>query len=131
MDLIAKVREALEPLGEVRVAYVFGSRAGGRPHPGSDLDVAVSFARGTDRHAAEKRVYDVLAAALGALGESADLLDLSQCGSAIAFKILREGTRALSRSEKERVALEAWIMRRYDDDAPRRKLFRDTARGLG
>ena len=44
MDLFASVREALEGLPQVRVAYVFGSRVAGRPRPGSDLDIAVSFA---------------------------------------------------------------------------------------
>jgi predicted nucleotidyltransferase len=43
-ELIDGVRRALLPIAEVRVAYLFGSRAGGRPHPGSDLDVAVAFA---------------------------------------------------------------------------------------
>ena len=132
MDLAASLREALLPLTEVRVAYLFGSRApGGRPHAGSDLDVAVSFERGVDRHVSEKKVYDALAAALGALGERADVLDLSQCGSAIAFKVLRDGIRLFARTEPERIALEARIMRRYDDDAPHRKLFQEAAERLG
>src|SRR5437870_11081039 len=113
MDLFASVREALEGLPQVRVAYVFGSRVAGRPRPGSDLDIAVSFDRRADRHLAEKAAYNALAAKLGALGEKADLLDLSRCGSGIAFKVLQEGRRVLSRSEPERIALEAWIMRRY------------------
>ena len=128
--MVDQIRAALEPIDEVRVAYFFGSRAGGRPHPGSDLDVAVSLTRGADAHAVEKRVYDALAHALGALGERADVLDLAQCGSAIAFKVLREGRRVLARSESERIALESRIMRRYDDDAPHRRLFQDAAKGL-
>lgn len=113
------------------MAWLFGSRAGGRPRPDSDLDIAISIARGSDAHHVEKRVYDALAQVLGSVGERADVVDLSRAGSALAFKVLREGRRILSRSEPERIALETWIMRRYDDDAPHRRLFLEAARGLG
>lgn len=128
VDLVASVRKALEPITAVRVAYLFGSRVTGRTHAESDLDIALSLSHDADRHRVELDAYAALARTLGQIGERADLLDLSRCGSAVAFKVLREGTRVLARSEKERIALEAWIMRRYDDEAPRRKLFRKAAK---
>src|SRR2546428_1335131 len=99
MQLAKEIRKALEPIQEVRVAYLFGSRAGGRVRKDSDLDVAVSLARNADRHATQRRILDALVGSLGALGEQADLLDLDNCGSAIAFNVLREGSRLLARSE--------------------------------
>lgn len=131
MELAARIRKALEPIEEVRVAYLFGSRVHGRTHAGSDVDIALSIRRGADTHAVEMRVLSALATELGALGERADLVNLDACGSSIAFRALRDGVRVLSRSEPERIAVETWIMRRYDDEAPHRQLFREAADRLG
>ena len=131
MELIDRIRAALDPIEQIRVAYLFGSRIHGRTHPESDVDIALSIARDADAHAVELRALAALADGLGALGERADLLNLGRCGSGIAFKVLREGRRVLCRDDRERIAIEAWIMRRYDDDAPHRRLFREAAERFG
>lgn len=73
------------------------------------------------------RVIEALTAELGALGERADVLDLDEAGSTIAFRAIRDGARALERSPEQTAAIVAWTARRYDDDAPRRALFRSAA----
>jgi HEPN domain-containing protein len=76
-------------------------------------------------------VRSALSDALGALGERADVLDLAMAGSAIAFRVVRDGRCVLARDDGERVGLVARILRRYDDEAPRRALFVKAALAAG
>lgn len=126
---IDAMREALRPIEAVRVAWVFGSRVTGTPRPDSDLDVAVKFVRGLDAAArleATLAVIGALTDALGALGERADVVDLDACDSAVGFAALH-GRLVLERDRDERLALQVYLCRRYDDDAPRRELYRRAA----
>src|SRR5688572_8525455 len=87
-DLIAAVRAALEPVDDIGVAYVFGSRVAGREHAGSDLDIGVRMQAGLSsaaREAVRRRVVGALTDALGAIGERADLVDLDRADPAVAF----------------------------------------------
>lgn len=127
-DAIAAV---LLPMQEVRVAYLFGSQARGNARPDSDLDVALGLEPGLDGGQRASLVLDVIAAltdALGPLGERTDLLDLGRAGSAVAFRVIRDGRCVLCRNPRDKVRLEASIARRYDDEHPYRELFRRAAR---
>jgi uncharacterized protein len=129
-DLSASLRSALAPVAGVRVAWLFGSRAGGRPRADSDLDLAVVYARHLDAAAREHARRQIAAAvtdALGALGERADVVDLDDADSAVAFHAVTEGVLLVARSEAERVRAVAFIYRRFDDEAPRRELYRRAA----
>lgn len=122
---------ALEPLDAVRVAWLFGSQATGRAGARSDLDVAVVHPRELDdvgREHVRRQIVAALTDALGRLGERADVVDVDRTNSAVAFRAIRDGRRLLARTESERVAAEVRVMRRYDDEAPRRALFREAAR---
>jgi predicted nucleotidyltransferase len=129
-ELAQRVGAALEPVELVRVAWLFGSQASGTGGARSDLDVAVVHARELDdpaREQARRRIVAALTDALGPLGERADVVDVDRTSSAVAFRALCDGRRVLARSESERVAAEVRIMRRYDDEAPRRELYRRAA----
>ena len=137
-DLAKAMTSALATMDEVRLVYLFGSRANGRARVEIDLDVAVVYRReldGAARERARRRVVAALTDALGALGERADVVDLDAAGSAVAFRVIRDGRRLIARTERERVAAEVRILRRYDDEAPRRALYRraavEAARRLG
>jgi hypothetical protein len=130
-ELAAPIRAALEPLGVVRVAYLFGSRARGNARPDSDLDVGVAYAPDTDDRTREQTRRAVIAAltdALGAVGERADVVDLEAADSAVAFRAIQTGNLLLARAPADRVRLETRVARRYEDDAPKRALFRRAAR---
>lgn len=132
-ELTVAVAQALSRVPTVRVAYLFGSRAKGTARPGSDLDVGVLYDRALDasgREEARRDVLDALAEDLGALGERADIVDLERCDSSVAFQAIRDGKLAVARSEAERVRAVVAVARRYDDDAPKRELFRSAARRL-
>ena len=129
--LLERVGAALAPVDPVRVAWVFGSHVTGGATARSDLDVAVALPRDLDDDARERlrrRIVAALTDALGALGERADVVDVDRTSSSVAFRAIRSGRRVLCRSESDRVAAEVRIARRYDDDAPRRELYRAAAR---
>jgi predicted nucleotidyltransferase len=128
--LSAAVGSALEPVGAVRLAYVFGSRVVGTATPTSDLDVAVWFEPTLDdmgRGRAKLEIVAALTDRLAAVGERADVVDLERAWSAVSFRAIRDGVQAVCRDERERVRVEAFVARRYDDEAPRRALFRRAA----
>lgn len=54
-------------------------------------------------------------------------MDLANADPAVAFKAI-QGQLVLARDDAERRLLEVRIARRYDDDAPRRALYRRAAR---
>jgi predicted nucleotidyltransferase len=130
-ELEVRVGEALAPLEEVRLVYLFGSQVTGGSSSRSDLDVAIHFDPGLDeasRARTKLRVIAVLTDTLGPVGERVDIVDLARASSAVAFRAIRDGVCVLTRDERERVRLEAYVARRYDDERPHRALFRDAAR---
>lgn len=130
-ELGFRLASALAPLGQVRVAWVFGSQVTGRARPDSDLDVAVAFPRSLDaagRFQARLEIIAALTDAVGPLGERADVVDVDESDAAVAFAALSEGALVLARSEDERIEAAVRIMRRHSDDLPRRLLFREAAR---
>jgi predicted nucleotidyltransferase len=132
--LVEAVSTALADLDEVRLCWVFGSRIAGRPRPDSDLDVAVWLAPVDDeRRRVEilRAVIDRLAHALGELGERTDVVELDRADPGVAFAAIRDGRLAIARSDRERVLVVARLSRAYDDDAPRRELYRRAAIEVG
>jgi predicted nucleotidyltransferase len=130
-DLDRRIHAALAPVDGVRLAYVFGSRARGAARADSDLDIAVAYpveADGRARESLRRAAFAALVRELGALGEVADIVDVDAADSAVAFRAIHDGRRVLTRDERERVRIEVRIARRYDDDAPKRALFRRAAR---
>lgn len=114
----------------VQLGYLFGSRARGEARPDSDVDVAVVVdPAAREQHLREAR--EALARQLGPLGDAVDLLELDRAGGTIAFRVIRDGQCLLARDPAARIRLEAWIARRYDDEAPTRALFRSAAIRVG
>ena len=125
-----RIAQVLAPLTGVRVAWFFGSRAKGRARPDSDLDLLIAYDRhlnGGERGQLRRKIVYELAGALGRVGERADISDLHQVDSAVAFTAIAEGALVLERSKAERIAAQVYVWKRYDDDAPRRELFRKAA----
>lgn len=128
--LVARLRDALASVDGVRVAYLFGSRARGNARADSDIDVAVEFDRALDATARHDAYLDVIARAEDAASLSVlvDVVDLRRTDSAVAFRAITEGSLILARTPGERVAVEVFVGRNYDDDAYKRRLFEAAAR---
>jgi uncharacterized protein len=136
--LLEGVKRAAQGVPLVQSAYVFGSQVSGRARHDSDLDVAVAFepeADPTERARATLALIDALTHELGPLGERADVVDLERAGSEVGFRAIKTGRCVLARDRSRRVELEVRVARRYDDEAPKRALFRqaaiDAARRMG
>lgn len=121
---LEKLRAALAARPEVGFAYLFGSIAGGRPHPLSDVDVAVSLAPGGRGPGDQDLRLELLRALQDALGrEDVDLVLLDRAPSLLAERIARTGTLVFSRDEPGRLR---WIVQsksRYCDLRPLRALL--------
>ena len=109
-------RAAIDALGEagVLVAYLFGSRADGRPRPTSDVDVAVLFGRPTgllERERLAGRLQDVL-------GAEVDLVVLDDAHLEIRGRVVQTGRLIHSADEPRRVAFEVDTRSRYLDYLP-------------
>ncbi len=127
-DVRRLVTEVLARFPEIVAAYLFGSRAGGRPRPTSDVDVAVVFAAGTDP---ERRfqIRCLLSEQLAAAGRvaAADVVDIETAGPLLAHEILRGGCLLFTKDEARRVAIVARQMMRYIDGGPMRRALDEAA----
>ncbi len=96
MTPIELIERRLAAINEILFAYLFGSRAGGRPRPDSDWDVAVFLRAGlTKRQRFRIRVR--LAAELEELGR-VDVVILNDAPPLLAHRVL-SGRRLLVRDE--------------------------------
>lgn len=135
-----RIRAALEERPDVVFAYLFGSRAGDRPHPRSDVDVAVYLdpavraeaeeAEGVRRLGPWPEIHAevVRAAGLedapadrGGAPEGVDLLILNDAPPLISDRVVRNGTLLFSRDEPTRVRWMARTKSRYCDLRPLRE----------
>jgi predicted nucleotidyltransferase len=80
------IRRVLEARDDVRLAYVFGSVAGGRERPSSD--VAVLFA-GEPAPAVLDRLTEDLE---NAAGRAVDLVDLAKAPPLLAHQVVSKGS---------------------------------------
>jgi predicted nucleotidyltransferase len=100
----------------ILVAYVYGSRAWGRPGPNSDLDIGYYLRGYSFREALSLRDEMVLAARWSdAVGVPVDLRNLGEAPLELRGRVLEEGARIYSSDEPRRVALERDLLARYHD----------------
>ncbi|HNQ05468.1 MAG TPA: nucleotidyltransferase domain-containing protein [Thiobacillaceae bacterium] len=91
MNLDSRIRQVLGRHEGVRLAILFGSLAGGRATPQSDLDLAILMAA---RLSVETRMalVDELSQAIG---RPVDLIDLRVAGQPLLGQILKHGVRLM------------------------------------
>ena len=122
--LCAALGAELAALPEVRLAFLFGSRARGEGRSGSDFDVAVLFDEDAVAGAAERgRWIRRLAAVLGRQVSSAhlDLVPLNGAPALLRHRVLRDGVLLHERSAGERVRFATRTIREYQDGQIRRE----------
>lgn len=121
--LLGILRERLAAMREVRLAFLFGSRAVGRARRDSDIDIAVLVdgplvvdAGGVNR------MLRHLAGRLGGGEVRSDLLDvvlLNHAPVLLRHHVLRDGVLLRAKDDAERVRFAVQAMRDYQDFAPR------------
>jgi len=101
-----ELRDCLQKF-PVRIATVFGSRAGGEASNLSDLDVAVQFEEDVPRERRLRLMDEITVAVTGCTGfDAVDLVDLEEAGPVLAYEALRGGVLVVG-SEEDAVDLEA------------------------
>ena len=120
---------ALEPVGAVRAALLFGSQATGAAHADSDVDVAVLLNRapaGPERSSVLRTVIEALGTTLRA--DRLDVVILNDAPPKLAFHALRDGRVALCRdpAELHRFRVRTWS--RHADYEPVERFFRDAVK---
>jgi predicted nucleotidyltransferase len=107
-DILDRI-EALEPVFRrhaVRLAYVFGSLAEGRP--GDDVDLAVLLGKGS-----VLELWTDLSDALGT--DRLDLVDLATASPVLRFGVVRDGRLLYRESEETENEFEMAAIREYKD----------------
>jgi hypothetical protein len=110
---------ALQTREEVLEAYLFGSWANGRQQRHSDVDVAVYVdpqGIGDTPFGYDSELTAGLMSALGT--DRIDLVVLNRAPPVLYHRVLREGTRLLSRNLSSTTTREALALSRYYDYLP-------------
>jgi uncharacterized protein len=119
-EISTQIAACLRTFGGIRAAFLFGSRVRGTPRNDSDLDLAIAFEHGAseqERMHSKLDIIDAVTAAIGALGERLDIVDLDAANSVVAFRAVRDGILVYERTRSERVEVVARVCARASDDA--------------
>jgi len=108
---------------EIKVGYIFGSKAKGEENRLSDIDVAILI---DEEKAAKNLSYrykaKVLTELMGILRtQKVDLVILNESPLFLCFRVIRDGLILYSKDEIKRIRFEVKIMSRYLD----RKFYYD------
>lgn len=119
-----RVREAAAGL-PLSILAVFGSRAGGRERPGSDLDVAVLPAAGADL--SRRRLQARVASALADLASEGhvDVVFLDEAPELLRQRILETGRLIVCQDEAAWRDLRVTTMREHGDREYYRRMLRE------
>ena len=111
MKTLEVVRQLLEPIPEIRLAYVFGSMARGEARLQSDLDLAW-LTEPPLTLGQESLVVDRLERATG---REVQVIDLWRAPPLLLAEIVREGVPVVCRDETEQALFEGRAIARYLD----------------
>jgi len=122
------LRECLRDApSEVVCAYLFGSLARGEARAGSDVDVAVLYAKAPEARL-DAGPLDLEGELERSLGRPVQLVVLNRAPADLVHRVLRDGRIVLDRDRAARLRFEVAKRNEYFDLAPLRRLYRGTDR---
>ena len=110
------LRRALEKEPKLAYALVFGSRAKGSAHAGSDLDLAVGVTPGTKLSPLE--LGSLVSILESATGQTIDIVLLDGAPPAVAYRVFRDGRVVLERDHAALVERKTRAILDYLDFRP-------------
>ncbi len=118
-DLAERITDELSARPEILEAYLFGSRARGAGQAHSDVDIAVYV----DEEKIEPRLFgyraELTSALMSSLGtNSVDVVILNRAPPLLYHRVLRDGSRLVSRDLRATTVREGRALSRYCDFAP-------------
>ena len=114
--------ETLRSLG-IRLGYLFGSRAAGRPSARSDADVAVLLRDGATLHDLSRAVADLEATLRTAFGCPVHVVPLNGASPLLRFEAIRHGRVLFAENEAERIGFEVRTLKEYEEYCRRQDLY--------
>ena len=117
--LIERITDVLSARPEILEAYLFGSRARGAGQAHSDVDIAVYV----DEKKTEPRLFgfrsELTSMLMSGLGtNSVDVVILNRAPPLLYHRVLRDGSRLLSRDLRATTVREGRALSRHCDFAP-------------
>lgn len=114
LDIVERLKKALEGDENVLLAYLFGSRASGKASLISDFDLAVLLKDSSLQ--ALSRLLSRVTEALGVSEDRIDILDLGRAPLHLKAKVLSEGVKIVDRGFEDVLRLE--VNTKYPEIAP-------------
>ena len=109
---------------EIAAVYLFGSRAGSRPGPRSDVDLAIVLHEGLDKATRWRKRLDLTVDACRRLRTDAvDLIVLEDAPTVLGHRVLANGVLLSDREPRRRVQVAERILRQYLDEAYLRRVL--------
>jgi hypothetical protein len=128
-EILKKLSGTLEAEPDIAFAYLFGSVAKGRSGPLSDVDVAVYFHPAGDSRSRFKRRLLLMSKLGKALRrDDVEVVPLQDAPLDLAFEILAQGKLIFSKDDGQKADFVFETLRKYHDEAPRRKFEWDVIR---
>ena len=115
------IGRALAEAPHAAFAIVFGSRARGTSHAGSDLDIALGFTGGHSPTAGE--IGGIVSSLEESTGHTVDFLDLDRAPPGVAYRVFRDGNEIWVRDRPALVARKARAILEYLDFEPVERAF--------
>ncbi|MBI5878077.1 MAG: nucleotidyltransferase domain-containing protein [Chloroflexi bacterium] len=119
---LARIASTLADQPDLVAAYLFGSRAGGRVSPRSDLDIAVVLAGEPDSRARLSRRLEIMGELEPIAPYAVDVVLLNDAPTALQMEVLR-CRRLCERDHAARIAFEARVFAIHADMQPHRDFF--------
>lgn len=118
---LAVLPEIFRRYADVQAVYLFGSRAAGRRHGESDIDLAIV----PYSSAARSRKLDMLADLARHGFCNVDLVFLDTCDIVLKFEAIRQNRLIYQREDFDRGALYSIVVRQYLDFLPYLRVHRE------
>lgn len=112
---LQSITRYLDEKSDVKFAYLFGSCAGHKDGPLSDIDLAVYLDKRLDFFVARLRFMDELSQLLK--GHPCDFVVLNTASLILQYEVIRGG-RVVKEDKKKRIPFEIGVVREYLDTEP-------------
>jgi len=121
-EIGAILNRALQKRDEVRIVYLFGSRASGTVNNISDIDIGVLLNEDFVKESVYGYRADLTAELVSLLRtDKVDLVVLNQAPPLLSHRVVRDGIVLHCKDESERIAFEVKMLNRFLDTAPLRE----------
>lgn len=112
--LLQKTKEYLQDDPDIIFAYCFGSYGKGKPHPLSDIDIAVYLKPEIkDVFTKKLALHEILSKIL--LTDEIDIVVLNSSPISLAIEVLQTGRPIMSKDQEKQISFEVKIIKEYLD----------------